>query len=179
MQYTSPILKSLLIIFLLYILWFLAFEYTSAIPGYSPLFFIFIIDTINLLIHEAGHFFSSWLGRTLYLMGGSIFQILLPGGIAFWVWWNKPEHTMSPLFWTGWNVVNVSVYVSDAPFRKLRLIKSGLTHDWNAIMNRLDMMDSAVMIGEVLHWIGVAVCAFAVAHGVKYVIEDYRKTREG
>lgn len=176
MQYIVPLLKSLAMLILIYLLWFITFHYTPADYGYSPPFLIFIGDAINLLIHEAGHFFFSWLGRTLYLMGGSIFQILLPTGITFWIWWNKPEYTIYPLFWTGWNMCNAAVYISDAPFRKLRLIKAGLTHDWHAIMNRLDMMDSAVLIGDIVHWIGVGVCLFAVAHGIKYVISDFRYT---
>ena len=177
-MYLKPILKAIPLLIALHLLWFFIFHYTPAEPGYSPPIHLFLGDAINLLIHEAGHFFFSWLGRTLYLMGGSITQILLPAVIAFFVWWNHSEHTVYPLFWTGWNICNVSIYVADAPFRKLRLIKAGLTHDWHAIMNRLDMMESAVMIGDVLHWIGIAVCAFAIAHGVKTLVMDVRYARE-
>ena len=174
MQYLIPILKSILILTLTYLLWFIAFHYTPADYGYSPPFLIFLGDAINLLIHEAGHFFFSWMGRTLYLMGGSIFQILLPACIACWVWWNNPDQTIYPLFWTGWNVCNVSIYVADAPFRKLHLINPALTHDWHAIMNRLHLMDSALMIGDILHWTGVCICLFALVHGGKYLYQDFR-----
>ncbi len=179
MQYILPALKTLLYLYLLSILWFFAFHYTPSEPGYGAPFLVFIGDAINLLIHEAGHFFFSMLGRTLYLMGGSILQVLLPAGIAFWVWWNRPEHAAWPIFWTGWNLCNVAIYIGDAPFRKLHLINPALTHDWHAIMNRLGMMESAVLIGEIVHWSGVAVCAGGLALGIKYLVEEFRYARSG
>ncbi len=51
-------------IFLLYA----AFDHTG---------FLFI-DYVNLIIHEAGHFFFSWFGYTINILGGTLGELLVP-----------------------------------------------------------------------------------------------------
>ena len=56
MRYVALTLRILLLALACYLLWFLAFEYFPADPlGFQPPFVLWIIDTINLFIHEAGH----------------------------------------------------------------------------------------------------------------------------
>ncbi|NBC85797.1 MAG: hypothetical protein GVY25_06340 [Bacteroidetes bacterium] len=37
-----------------------------------------VLDTASLIVHQAGHFFFRPFGWTLYLLGGSIYQLILP-----------------------------------------------------------------------------------------------------
>ena len=122
MQTLLLTLKLLFYCYLGYLLFFLATGYHPEQPGYNPPFAIFVLDTINLFIHEAGHFFLKVFGKFIHILGGSFFQILLPGLLVFTTWRQKISSIAAPGFWLGENLVNVSVYIRDAPFRQLRLI---------------------------------------------------------
>ena len=41
-----------------------------------------LMDNIDLVIHEAGHFFFSLFGKFIYTLGGTLMQIILPSIIA-------------------------------------------------------------------------------------------------
>ena len=45
--------------------------------------FLGILDTFNLLIHEAGHIVFMPFGHTLSFMGGSLLQCLMPLAFCF------------------------------------------------------------------------------------------------
>jgi len=173
MRFLVPILKTLALVILTTTLWYLAFWYMPASPGFAPPIHVFIIDNLNLIVHEAGHFFFRPLGTILYFMGGSIFQILFPFGIGVFVFFKWHEHTVYPLFLTGWNMCDVAVYISDAPFKMLHLIGKGTLHDWNFLMTKLHMMDDAVLLGAIVHWSGVLTGLSAIGVGVYYVIQDF------
>ncbi len=177
MRYATPILKSLAILWLARVLWFVAFDYDPTLRTWSPPLLIVLLDAVTLIIHEAGHFFFQVLGHTLYVMGGSIFQVLFPAGITIFVWRRWPAHTVWPLFWTGQSMCNAAIYIADAPVKRLHLIGRGLIHDWNHLATHLGFMDSAVSIAQWVHWIGVAVCLVALAHGIRWIVEDVRDKR--
>src|SRR5258707_167384 len=37
-----------------------------------------ILDYVNLIIHEGGHFFFSWFGNTIMILGGTLGELLVP-----------------------------------------------------------------------------------------------------
>jgi len=37
-----------------------------------------ILDYANLIIHEGGHFFFSWFGDTIRILGGTLGELLVP-----------------------------------------------------------------------------------------------------
>jgi len=37
-----------------------------------------IVNYVNLIIHEGGHFFFSWFGNTIMILGGTIGELLVP-----------------------------------------------------------------------------------------------------
>jgi len=39
--------------------------------------FLFL-DFVNLIIHEGGHFFFSWFGYTIMILGGTLGELLVP-----------------------------------------------------------------------------------------------------
>jgi hypothetical protein len=174
MRFVKPVLHIIALLILGTTLRYLAFHYMPASPGFSPPLHVMLVDAVNVIIHEAGHFFFRPFGYVPYFMGGSIFQILFAFGITLFVWFKQREYTAYPLFWTGWNMMHVAVYISDAPFRKLHLLGKGCMHDWYVLMNRLDLMDDAVTIGAVVHWLGVLVCVAAIVHGVVVVIREFK-----
>lgn len=91
-----------------------------------------VLDTASLIVHEAGHFFFRPFGWTLYLLGGSIYQLILP---SLFVWtFLRSEYrpgVQVSCAWLGQNAMNVATYIGDAQERALPLITGDVeTHDW-------------------------------------------------
>lgn len=162
MNYVSALIRFSLAAVCAYLTWHYIHYYHPADPlGYTPPFVLWVIDTINLFIHEAGHLFFKVLGQTVSILGGSLLQCLIPLALTIVTWREKPHQTGYPLFWFGGNLVNVSVYVADAPYKNLRLIKEGLIHDWHWLLS--DNLDAAEPLSIFLRWSGIIVCAIASA----------------
>ena len=162
--------------YLAYLLYVLAFQYDPSDPGFSPPFVLWIMDTINLFIHEAGHFFLKPFGRWIYIFGGSFFQIFMPLLLALLGLRQSYRHTILPAFWCGESMVNVSVYIRDAPFRHLKLLAKGLIHDWNWLLS--DDLESAGTIADIVFGLGIVLCAVAIGVGVYAAIQAYREAEE-
>ncbi|MBI5471328.1 MAG: hypothetical protein HY961_03185 [Ignavibacteriae bacterium] len=174
MRYAALAFRLLFLSIACYLLWFLAFEYSPADPlGFQPPFFLWIIDTINLFIHEAGHLFFRLFGQTLYFLGGSLTQCLIPLVLAIVTWREKPHQAAYPLFWCGENLVNVSVYVADAPYKNLKLIKEGLIHDWHWLLS--EHLDWAEPLALALRGLGLIVCLISVGAMGYYAFIRFRE----
>ena len=64
------------------------------------------------------------LGEFMMVVGGSLFQLLLPFGIgvAFYVKQRDPFGAAICLWWTGASFVDLSPYIYDALYPKLTLL---------------------------------------------------------
>jgi hypothetical protein len=98
-------------------------------------------DWANLAFHEAGHLFFSPLGNTAHYLGGSLFQVLVPAGLAayFLVAKRNPLGASVCLWWAGESLVNVSIYMADARDLALPLVGGG-DHDWNELFFRWGLL---------------------------------------
>ena len=107
------------------------------------------IDNINLLIHEAGHVIFMFFGDFLYVLGGSLFPILFP--ILFVLYFYRKQNYFSAsllLFWVGLNIINVSVYASDAQNMDLSLLGGDSSgHDWNNLLQMTNTLQYTDTIG--------------------------------
>ena len=151
----------------LYLGYLIYFFFTTDGPGtqvYHPPFFLWLIDTLNLFIHEGGHFFLKPFGMWMYIFGGSFVQCFLPLALAVVTWRQSLAQVAYPAFWLGENFINVSYYIKDAPYQHLRLLAVGLVHDWNWLLT--GNLDSAEWIGEIVWGLGVLICLMAVGLGV-------------
>ncbi len=172
MKYALLFAKLLLLSYLSYLLFFLATGYDPASPGYRPPMGIFIIDTINLFIHEAGHFFLRPFGMFVHMLGGSLLQCLLPLALVTVTFRRNISHVVYPGFWLGENLLNVSVYIGDAPYRKLKLISRGLVHDWNWLLS--NNLELAAPLATTVSILGLLLCTASLIAGVVYAIRDFR-----
>ena len=137
-------------------------------PGQRwPLLLSFFRMWTFLPIHEAGHFMFKFFGRTLYILGGSFWQIALPL-LWFLVALKKRSHVAPfALFWVGENFMDVSLYIRDAPFRWLPLLGGHASrHDWYNLLSDFDMLDSAETLANITYYSGAAVCLGAIGAGL-------------
>ena len=121
--------------YLTYLFVFLLTSYGPAEPAFRPPFGLFVMDTINLFIHEAGHLFFKFFGMWMHIIAGSLFQVLLPAALLAVTARQRISGIGWPAFWVGESLINVSAYIRDAPDRKLKLIAKGLIHDWNWLLS--------------------------------------------
>ena len=167
------ILRCLVGVYFLYILFVLATVYAPGERPSNPPFLLFVMDTINLFIHEAGHFFMKPFGRFVYVLGGSLVQVLLPLALLVVTWRQDVRQAPPVAFWVGESMINVSVYIADAPFRKLKLIASGLIHDWNWLLS--GSLEAAEPLSIIVYGLGFLLCVAALVGFVFWSVMAYRE----
>jgi hypothetical protein len=87
------------------------------------------LDSLDLAIHETGHLVFAFGGALLTLLGGTLFQLVVPLAFAFALWRQGDRHGATiPLWWLGQSCWNVSVYIKDARAQELPLVGGG-EHD--------------------------------------------------
>jgi len=173
MKHLALALKLLVLAYLTYLFVFLLTSYEPAQPAFRPPFGLFVVDTINLFIHEAGHLFFKIFGRWIEIIGGSVFQVLLPAALLAVTARQKISGIAWPAFWVGESLINVSVYIKDAPDRKLKLIAKGLIHDWNWLLS--DNLEAAEPLAAVVWILGILIAAASIGLGVYFAIKTYRQ----
>lgn len=122
------------------------------------------LNNVNLIFHEAGHVLLMWAGETLMLLGGSVFQVVLPAACAAFFWLRRDRYAAGlMLLWTAQSLANVSVYVADAPTRNLDLITGDPdTHDWWQLLGMWGKLNAAVTYGRVLHALSMVLMVFGL-----------------
>ncbi len=162
-----------LLLILVYLFFFMLTTDGPAAPAYHPPFLLWILDTINLFIHEAGHFFLRPFGMFIYILGGSLVQCAIPLALLVVTWRQNHRNIALSGFWLGENLVNVSAYIADAPFRKLKLIAGGLIHDWGYLL--AGHTETGPPLGGFVYWTGMVVCAASIITGVVFAVQSYRE----
>ena len=119
--------------------------------------FLFL-DYVNLIIHEGGHFFFSWFGYTIMILGGTLGELLVPllCAIYFFV---KRETTAVAFcgFWFFENFLYIGTYMADARRQVLPLVGSG-EHDWEILFTQWGLLVHDQQIGaatRALGWLGM------------------------
>lgn len=129
--------------------------YLSFKLALSPNPWIFL-DYVNLLFHEAGHLLTFFLGETISIFGGTLFQLGIPLGIMVYFLLKRSYFSaFFSLFWLGDSLVNVSVYIKDANDMALPLIVGGGIHDWNYLLTKFNLLDQANLLGNFTYAIGL------------------------
>ena len=121
------------------------------------------IDAVNLLIHEAGHVIFIPFGLFMHILGGSLFQTIFPFAFVTYFYIHRDYFSASLLlFWVGQNLVNVSVYASDAIVMQLPLLGGDTSgHDWHNLLSMLHLFPYTFGIGKSIYLAGVLVIAVA------------------
>jgi hypothetical protein len=131
-----------------------------------------LLDNIDLVIHEAGHFFFSLFGKFIYTLGGTLMQIILPSIIAVFFFRNNYRTGVQfGLLWLGQNFINISIYAADARAQKLPLLGGNkVYHDWHYLLGEIGLLQYDHIVGYT--FLGVAAIIFAVAVLMPLLIHD-------
>tara|TARA_R110002096_G_scaffold28336_9_gene85927 strand:+ start:2201 stop:2809 length:609 start_codon:yes stop_codon:yes gene_type:complete len=142
---------------------FFAVSYDHVI-GFNAIYFL--MDNLTLIIHEAGHTILGIFGwRFLTILGGTLFQLILPLLIVNYGWRNRKFFiTQLALFWLGFSWFDTAAYCADAFHRQLPLIGNlpKTAHDFFNILNSLNLLEHYKSIAWALYALGMIICVFAV-----------------
>ncbi|MGA9852460.1 MAG: zinc ribbon domain-containing protein [Gammaproteobacteria bacterium] len=126
----------------------------------------------DLPIHEFGHVLFSPFGHWVMLLGGSLFQCLLPAllGVVFLLREHNPFAASFCLWWTGENFLDVAPYIGDARAMNLPLIGEwnattaamhASRHDWHNILEPLGLLAWDHRLAAFVHTIGAGLIILA------------------
>ena len=168
-------LRALLLAYIGYLVLFLMTDYGTPQGRVTMPLVLIVTDWINLFIHEGGHGIFQIFGQFIYALGGSLMQVILPGA-AVVVFLRSGIGTLPfTLFWLGQNIVNVSVYIMDAPYRRLPLISKYAVHDWGYITDTLGVTHYAEDFGLAVKMLGILICLGAVGTGIFILVQKIRE----
>jgi hypothetical protein len=136
---------------------------------------IWFIHLFILYIHEAGHLIFRPFGDTMYVLGGSIMQVLAPAAWIASALHDRSKLAAPAVFFTGYSMVDISVYMKDAEMRVLPLIGGKKTeHDWWTVLVRHDALDLGRPLGELFFWLGMIAAFGGLMWAVYLSITTYR-----
>ncbi|MGK9475789.1 hypothetical protein ACSSV9_03120 [Melioribacter sp. OK-6-Me] len=123
---------------------------------------VFLLNEINLLIHEGGHGVFALFGKFIYTLGGTLMQIIIP--LLFIIYYYKEKkYTLARIFllWLAQNLINISIYASDAAEKKLRLLGgSKVYHDWNYILSSINLLEYDNIIGLLFYLLALLIFVY-------------------
>jgi len=139
--------------------------------------FIFLIDHFNLLIHEGGHGIFKIFGSFIYTLGGTLMQIILPFlFVYYFVSHRQKLGVQISLVWLGQNLMNISIYATDAQERSIPLLGGNkVYHDWHFLLGRMGLMQYDDEIGMGFYILGIIM--FIIALFVPLIIRDYQEAK--
>lgn len=106
-----------------------------------------LLHSVNLVFHEAGHLFFSPFGRLLHVLGGTLGQLIIPTVvISTFLWQRDTFGAAVGVWWLGESFLDIAPYINDARAGRLMLL-GGVTgsevedyHDWEVLLTKLNMM---------------------------------------
>jgi hypothetical protein len=123
----------------------------------------------NLAFHEFGHLFFRPLGQTMTILGGSLFQVLLPVALAgyFAVWQQDNFAAAAASWWAGQNLVDLAPYIRDAEYRALPLVggRGEESHDWGNLLEHWNAVDQCHAIARTSFATGLLLMAASLVWG--------------
>ena len=126
---------------------------------------LMLLGLVDLLVHEAGHFLFGPLGQIISLLGGSLFQFLLPLSLTvYFALRGRVCGAWVLLFWTGENCRSIARYIADAPLRQMPLVgfSPDTIHDWEFLLTRWHLLQSASALSAILAGLGLFLMGTAV-----------------
>jgi len=130
--------------------------YLISADGWIPL-----LDSLNLVFHEAGHPIFSPFGETLHILGGTFMQLIVPALVAGSCWYKRQAlGTALAGVWFFQNGFNIARYMADAREQVLPLAGGG-EHDWGTLFAQWGVLHRDLAYASTVRgiaWIGIVSC---------------------
>ena len=119
--------------------------------------FWFIISSVNLVFHEAGHMCMMFFGEFLHIFGGTLFEMGIPLLIAVHFYRRLDWLGVAfALWWTSTALMSISIYASDASLRLLPLLGGdSVGHDWYNLLSKLNILQYDQVIGSIFTFLSI------------------------
>ena len=140
-----------------------------AFPFFYSMYYVWIITPL----HEGGHLLFAFFGRTLHILGGSFWQIMIPVVACGVSVRQKSFFSSVYLALAGVNAIALTSYIYDAPYRSLPLLGPKEGHDWYNLLIHWQMLDAAEDLSNAVYYGGLLVGSLAVAGGVAWAFYEY------
>lgn len=115
------------------------------------------LDQVNLAFHEAGHVFLGFFPRFILMLGGTLFQLLIPAVcLAHLMRRGANLGWQLCLFWLGESLLNISIYAGDAIRQELPLVGGG-EHDWTYLLTETGLIAQTRGVERTIFLAGTAV----------------------
>ena len=119
-----------------------------------------ILGMVDLGVHEFGHLLFSWAPELVMVLMGNGTQSLLPLIVAACFVWFRRDWPAAGLClaWCGTTLQDASVYIADAPYQRLTLLKENSIHDWAYVLGaeQFYALDKAAPIATCVKDVGLA-----------------------
>jgi hypothetical protein len=113
-----------------------------------------ILDYANLIIHEGGHFFFSWFGDTIRILGGTLGELLVPLLCAAYFFFQREATGFAfSMYWFFENFPYIGTYMADARTSALSLVGSDES-DWTILFTQWGLLAQDQKIGATMRILG-------------------------
>jgi hypothetical protein len=144
-------------------------------------FYSSFMGSVTLVFHEAGHVLFMPFGRFMTVLGGSLFQLLVPAALMFaFVYKYKNAFAAAvACWWLGLSLMDLAPYIYDAKAQALMLVGGGTGreiggHDWHNLLTWTDLMQQHESIASVVETIGELVMVAALVWAGYLLYKQYK-----
>ena len=137
-----------------------------------------LLDDVNLALHEAGHVLFQPFGDPLVVLGGSLFQVMVPLAFVGYFLVRRDRFSASVVMaWVGASLANVALYIADARAQELPLLGGeNVIHDWWYLLIEWDLLSSDLAIARWVRLAGALAFVVSVAGGIAFAREARNPT---
>ncbi len=121
--------------------------------------FFLLIDLVFVPIHEGGHLLFGWLGNTLGVAGGTMFQLFVPFALTLYFALRRQiPGTAFCAFFFFEQFLPIATYMADARRQELPLLTVGdpefVEHDWYVLFSKLGVLQHDTAIAAAVRFLG-------------------------
>ncbi len=124
---------------------------------------------ITLAFHEMGHIVFAGLGNTMMLLGGSIFQVVIPASAALYLLFRQGDYFGFAVgtSWLSFALWELATYIWDANRDELPLVGFGdhPQHDWGTLLTQWGVLNHCATFASAVRVIATVTWAAAMVLG--------------
>jgi hypothetical protein len=143
-----------------------------------------LLHTVNLVFHEAGHVVFIPFGRFLHVLGGTLGQLIIPMVvIGTFLRQGDTFGASVGTWWLGENFLDIAPYINDARAGQLMLL-GGVTgsevedyHDWEILLSKLGMMQYDHTLAQISFAIGSLLILMAMLWASSSIWKSWQARR--